>query len=357
LGRERIIERERRWARPAAIAAVAATALMVASFLARVQIPVEDTTSAQFQTFDENGGAIAAFSFLAAPAFLLMIGPLLYLFHAAQARNPRVRAAMVGFVFIGPVLLASQAIVNWAAVTQISSDFVEQEPHIEDVPVPPNGLAEYLSKEKGSIEKVTLYTDSDELDVELKDGSFQTGEYPPEREEALIDRLDAAGVDQEEDSDGEPGDALAQEISEDSTAGQVGGSLQFPALLGLIVAMVYVPLQAVRAGLLTRFFGTLGMALGVSVILLPPGIALLFLWIGWLGLLFVGRVPGGRPPAWEAGEAIPWLKPGEEEGGSTSERDGEAIEGEATEVTPQSEPADEPVGRPGAPKRKRKRRS
>ena len=55
-----------------------------------------------------------------------MIGPLLYLFRAAQARNPRVRAAMVGFVFIGPVLMAGQTIVNWVAVSQISSDFVEQ---------------------------------------------------------------------------------------------------------------------------------------------------------------------------------------------------------------------------------------
>ena len=158
----------------------------------------------------------------------------------------------------------------------------------------------------------------DELDIERRDGSFQTGEYPPEQEQALIDRLDAAGVEHEEDSDGDPGDALAEQISEDSTAAQVGGGLQFPALLGLIVAMVYTPLQAVRAGLLARFFGTLGMALGVSIILLgPPGTLLLALWIGWLGLLFVGRVPGGRPPAWEAGEAIPWLRPGEEQGSAT----------------------------------------
>ena len=87
-------------------------------------------------------------------------------------------------------------------------------------------------------------------------------------------------------------------------------------------------------GLLARFFGTLGMALGVSIILLPPGTLLLFLWIGWLGLLFVGRVPGGRPPAWEAGEAIPWVRPGEEPASERSAEappGGEAIEGEATE--------------------------
>jgi hypothetical protein len=354
LGRERIIERERRWASPVAIMAVVATVFMVASFLARVQIPVEDTTSAQFQAFDSHGGAIAAFSLLAAAAFLLWIGPLLYLFRAAEARNPRVRAVMVGFVFIGPVLMASQTIVNWVAVSQISSDFVEQEPLIEDVPS--KGLAGYLSKEKSSIDKVTLYTDSHEVDIELKGGGFQASEYPPEREQALINRLEDAGVDHEEDSDGDPGDALAERLSDDSTAGQVGASLQFPALLGLIVALVYVPLQAVRAGLLPRFFGTLGMALGVSIILLPPGTLLLALWFGWLGLLFVGKVPGGRPPAWEAGEAIPWLKHGEERS-SAPPNNGEAIEGEATEVPAAGEPPEgSQGGQPGSPKRKRKRR-
>ena len=170
---------------------------------------------------------------------------------------------MVGFVFIGPILMASQTIVNWVAVTQISSDFVKQEPLIEHVPS--KGLADYLSKQKSSIDKVTLYTDSHKADIELKDGGFQASEY--EQEQALINRLDDAGVDHEQDSDGDPGDALAERLSDDSTAGQVGASLQFPALLGLIVALVYVPLQAVRAGLLPRFFGTLGMALGVSIIL------------------------------------------------------------------------------------------
>jgi hypothetical protein len=353
LGRERIIERERRWARPTAVMAVVATVLMVASFLARVQIPVEDTTSAQFRAFDSHGGAIAAFSLLAAAAFLLLIGPLLYLFRAAEARNPRVRALMVGFVFIGPALMASQTTVNWVAVSQISSDFVEQAPGLQKEPY--LRLVDDLKRDKGSIDKVTLYTDSHRLDIELKDGGLRTGEYPPDEERALINRLEAAGVDHEEDSSGEAGDELAQRIGDDSTAGQVGGSLQFPALLGLIVAVVYVPLQAVRAGLLPRFFGTLGMALGVSIILLPPGTLLLALWFGWLGLLFVDKVPGGRPPAWEAGEAIPWPKPGEER--SSAPPNGEAIEGEATEVPVAGEaPERSQGGQPGSRKRKRKRR-
>ena len=40
---------------------------------------------------------------------MLLVGPLLYLFRAARARNPRVQPLMVGFVFIGPILLAAAA--------------------------------------------------------------------------------------------------------------------------------------------------------------------------------------------------------------------------------------------------------
>jgi hypothetical protein len=96
------------------------------------------------------------------------------------------------------------------------------------------------------------------------------------------------------------------------------------------------------------------MALGASLILILPAALLgILLWSAWLGLLVVGRVPGGRPPAWDAGEAIPWLKPGEERGSAPPS--GEAIEGEATEVPAAGEPSPG-GGQPASPKRKRKRR-
>ena len=97
--------------------------------------------------------------------------------------------------------------------------------------------------------------------------------------------------------------------------------------------MVYFPLQAMRAGLLTRFFATLGMALGGATILLLGQILIPdTLWFLWLGLLFfIGRTPRGRPPAWDAGEAIPWPRPGDEPeaGGRPREAvvDGDAVGG------------------------------
>ena len=79
--------------------------------------------------------------------------------------------------------------------------------------------------------------------------------------------------------------------------------------LGFVIAMFYTCLHAMRTGLLTRFWGSLGMALGAVSFIFSSSFALL--WFVYFGLLLLGRVPGGRPPAWAAGEAIPWPSPGE----------------------------------------------
>jgi hypothetical protein len=131
-------------------------------------------------------------------------------------------------------------------------------------------------------------------------------------------------------------------------AGQLAG-------LALIVAMIYVPLQAMRVGLLTRFFATLGMALGAATVLLPSLTPLpLTLWFSWLGFLILDRVPRGRPPAWDAGVAIPWPSGGR---AAPEPEPEEAVEGDATEVFENGgEPKDQTARRERAKKRKRKRR-
>jgi hypothetical protein len=63
-----------------------------------------------------------------------------------------------------------------------------------------------------------------------------------------------------------------------------------------------------RVGLLTRFWGSLGIALAaVSIFFFQFAL----LWFVYLGLLLLGLVRGGRPPAWQSGEAEPWPTPGE----------------------------------------------
>jgi hypothetical protein len=68
-----------------------------------------------------------------------------------------------------------------------------------------------------------------------------------------------------------------------------------------------VSLNAMRAGLLSRFMGIIGVIVGVLLVLpiLPLPILQIF-WLGAIGLLILGPWPQGRGPAWDTGEPIPW---------------------------------------------------
>lgn len=81
-----------------------------------------------------------------------------------------------------------------------------------------------------------------------------------------------------------------------------------PGTLALSIALVIICLNAMRAGLLTRFMGVLGIIVGVLIVF-PIGSPIPVVQIVWLlalGLLFLGRVPRGVPPAWSTGQAEPW---------------------------------------------------
>jgi hypothetical protein len=284
--RKQILDRERRWARPAAIAAILAAPLYILSVVLdqASDVPTDGLDTDRFRAIDAGSTDLLASVLVRGVAFALLVLPLLYLFRAAQERSERVSGSMVGFVFIGPLLLAAQGIVAWIAQTQVASDFVAQADGGGD-----------------------LYT-------------------------------------------------LLDDLAEDSVIFEVATNLLFPAILGLIVAMVYVPLQAMRVGLLTRFFATLGMALGAGTLFVVPAISLLalVLWFGWFGLLILDRIPRGRPPAWDAGEAIPWPRPGDEPQPAPAGAGNGIVEGDAEEIV---SPRERPARRERARKRKRKRRS
>ncbi len=73
----------------------------------------------------------------------------------------------------------------------------------------------------------------------------------------------------------------------------------------LAVGLVLVSLNAMRAGLLTRLFGYIGIAAGALLIVFPLPIVQVF-WLGGVGILLLGRWPGGDFPAWRTGNAEPW---------------------------------------------------
>ena len=81
--------------------------------------------------------------------------------------------------------------------------------------------------------------------------------------------------------------------------------LHLPGTLCLAFALVLLALNAMRAGLLTRFMGVLGIICGAALVLLPQNPIVVF-WLLALAVLFAHRWPQGMPPAWETGAAVPW---------------------------------------------------
>jgi hypothetical protein len=132
--------------------------------------------------------------------------------------------------------------------------------------------------------------------------------------------------------------------------------LQLPGTLCLAFALVLLSLNTMRAGLLTRFMGVLGIICGAALVLLPQNPIIVF-WLLALAVLFARRWPQGMPPAWETGRAEPWPSAAEVAEQRAAARGDAPHRGDA----PEPEADDLSESGPSGPhssskKRKRKRR-
>ena len=135
-------------------------------------------------------------------------------------------------------------------------------------------------------------------------------------------------------------------------AAQAGQLLALVGTFGLAMAIGFIALNAMRAGLLTRFLGVLGVIAGVLWIIPFDQLAIVrSLWWMLLGIMLASTAR--LPLAWQTGRAEPW--PTQQQLREAREAQKRASSGE-----PAPEPA-EPEPATGAPhaatsKRKRKRR-
>jgi hypothetical protein len=277
---EEVLAREERWSRPAGVASLLGVALIIASVVVAAQVGGGDGDSELLRNVDEHSGTQLLSSILQAIGVALLAIPLYFLFTAARDRSDRVRGQLVGVVIAGPLFLAVAAILVGIANVDAASDFVTNEvPQLEE-----EGIA----------------LDSDRAD-----------------------------------------DVASDTVAEASLRSLAVGT-GLGGQIGLVVGLFYTALWAMRTGLLTRFWGSLGMALGAVSFLF---FQFTVLWFIYLGLLFLGWVPGGRPPAWQSGEAEPWPTPGEK-----------AAAGIDDDAAGGAEASPEPSEGGGEPPRKRKQR-
>jgi hypothetical protein len=283
--REEALAWERRWAVPVAVAALAAIVFVIGAIIVAGQVGSGDGDAELLRNVDAHRTAQIVSSILQAIGVGLLAAPLYYLFRAAQARSDDVRGQLVGVVIAAPLLLAVLAILSGISTLQAASDFV-----------------------------------GDQLPRLLAKGVALNSEHAKD---------------------------LASDAITNAPVRPYAAGFGLAGQIGFVVAMVYTCLHAMRTGLLTRFWGSLGMALGaVSFIFFQFAL----LWFVYLGLLLLGRVPGGRPPAWETGEAEPWPTPAEK---AAAELEGPS--GELGEPTADPGSGVDP-GTSGEPRRKRKQR-
>jgi membrane protein implicated in regulation of membrane protease activity len=100
-------------------------------------------------------------------------------------------------------------------------------------------------------------------------------------------------------------EARAKDLVDSASPALAG--LGYAGAISMGIALILISLNAMRAGLFSRFMGILGIIFGaLQVLPLLPGPVIQIFWATALGLLFLGLWPGGRGPAWETGEAIEW---------------------------------------------------
>jgi uncharacterized membrane protein len=270
-------ERESKWGWPTALATFLAVVLIL------ISIPVNSVsgtgTAEVLRSTDAHSGSVATVALLQGLAFFLLALPLLYLFNAVRARSPRVRSQLLGLVIAAPLFLAVSTGLSGVRGGEAADQFVAGE-----------------AKSTLSPKEAKEECKSDLKDEGAKDFAEEFEANEGENARAACERQKT------ED------DEASNAISEASLTPLVTG-LGIAGALGLLVVLFYCCLWGMRTGLLTRFWGSLGMAIGIVILLGLFPLALI--WFAYFGLLIVGKVPGGKPPAWEAGEAIPWPTPGE----------------------------------------------
>lgn len=252
---------EQRWSRPTALAALASVAFVVAALVVATQgVGGSDGESELLRNVQDHRTAEMVSSILQAIGVGLLALPLYYLFRAANARSEQMRSQLVGVVIAAPLFLAVLAILTGVTTLHAASEFVNDE----------------------------------------------------------VPRLIAKGVSLNSDR----ADEIANEAITDAPLRPLAAGFGLGGQLGFVIAMVYTCVHAMRVGLLTRFWGSLGMALGAVSFLF---FQFTLLWFVYFGILLLRR--NSQPPAWETGEAIPWPSPGDKAAADLSQADEESDSG------------------------------
>jgi len=249
---------ERRFAPFGAGAAFGAVVLQIASFVTQApalkDAPGRDDplgTQRYLTNFHDHSGALLVSSLLQALATLLAAGALYYLFRATRSRRAELPQVVRWLLVVGPVLFLFAAVVNWVGL-------------------------------KDAGDKLTSGETSELRVTATKDQRKEAREFCKEDQKTTSQACVTRYARRE---------AVAKKLQDDNRS-VVGTAAFFGGALTLAFSYVIVALNAMRAGLMSRFMGILGVIVGALMVLplLPGGAPVVqIFWLAALGMLFLNR--------------------------------------------------------------------
>ena len=264
---------EERWSMAVALATLGAIALLVASFVVISSLGGGGEAE-NLRAIHAHGAKITFASLLQAAGFVLLLAPLVYLFRAALARSEKMRARFLPLVALAPLALGAGSLLNGFAARDAASDFAA------------GRSAPSISAKEASKDCRT---------ERREDAASFRGEFG--RGGEALSRCAA----------GKLADDSAKNAISHASLRRVSEIFQFIGAFALAFALAYSSLNAMRVGLLTRFWGSLGIAMGVASVL---GLfQLTLIWFLYFALLVRGWIPRGRPPPGRPAKQSPGQPP------------------------------------------------
>lgn len=358
--KQELLAFQARWLRRAGLAGLVGAFIVAASVgLQQVGLNVPSGKSDADQLVFEHAHSsrLIYSSILQALGLMAFVVPLLFLFRSANGRAARMRGAFAGLVVLGPLAFGLGLALSSVGSTKAADKFHTQEPAVvqharqqaEQAQAAKAAPAKSAPKTQATTTVATTTASTGSTTINLN-GTTTTVAAPVTPDQA----------------DSNARENLADHINKHTTLLIVGGLISTIGVLSLVFGMIYTNLWAMRTGLLSRFWGALGMAFGLFLVIpLFPPIPGLVLWFAAIGLMFLGLWPRPLPPAWAAGEAVPWQRRGDDLGPPTSERGPSGtVEGSGREVSEQplpengqsDQPPEPPYGETQGQRRKKRKR-
>jgi hypothetical protein len=356
-----LLDFQDRWQLRAGAAALAGGFIVVGGLLYQhlgLTQPDANSNADQLAFFHAHSARLTLSFVIQGIGFALFAIPLFFLFKAASGRAERMRNAFTALVVLGPLAFGLGFAITPFGSSKAADDFVKQEPAVvqharqqagaaQTAPAPAAKGDKAKGKTGTAAATTVPTTTSGTTSAAGTTGTTTTAAKPKTPDQAASDAREG----------------LADHLNKHTGVLIVGGLISTVGVLSLVFGMVYTALWSIRTGLLTRFWGAVGMAFGLFLIIpLVPPIPGLVLWFAVLGLMFLGRWPRPLPPAWAAGEAIPWQRPGDDLGPPPGGNGSGTVEGSGREVSEQplpeegEAPPEPPYGETQGQRRKKRKR-